>query len=371
MPSKNLFTRRDTLKLAGTGLVGSLAQMSVGGFFPQLPPFSAFSDTQLVRVTTSGLKGQGVPVYAEPNDSSRIMRMAYRDDLLTLLDEVNSGTPEYNPVWYRVWGGFINRERTQKVTPSINGIVHSIREDGQLAEVTVPYTQAIRKTWDEKWELMNRLYYTSVHWVKTIETGPDGQPWYSVLDELTDITYLVPPQHLRLIPDAEIAPISPDVPWEQKFIRVDLTRQRLTCFEYGKEVFSTLISSGRLDTTPGPNGVPTITPTGKFNINVKMPSKHMGSGDLASASDVEAYQLPGVPWVSFIQFEGRKFMGHAFHGTYWHDNFGVPMSSGCINMVSDEAKWLFRWVYPPAPADLIDPLTLDVRGYGTPGEVTN
>ena len=32
-------------------------------------------------------------------------------------------------------------------------------------------------------------------------------------------------------------------------------------------------------------------------------------------------------------------------GTYWHKNFGTPMSHGCVNMVS-EAKWLFRWTDP-------------------------
>jgi hypothetical protein len=36
--------------------------------------------------------------------------------------------------------------------------------------------------------------------------------------------------------------------------------------------------------------------------------------------------------------------GHAFHGTYWHENFGAPMSHGCINMRTEEANWVFRWV---------------------------
>jgi lipoprotein-anchoring transpeptidase ErfK/SrfK len=93
----------------------------------------------------------------------------------------------------------------------------------------------------------------------------------------------------------------------------------------------------------------------------------MGSGDLAQAADIDAYQLPGVPWTTFIHFHGRPFQGHAFHGTYWHDNFGVPMSSGCINMRPDEAKWLFRWCLPAAPADQINPLTLDKKGLGTLG----
>jgi hypothetical protein len=284
-------------------------------------------------------------------------------------EEVNSGTPGYNPIWYRVWGGYVHRARTQKVQNILNPIEQSIRENGQLAELTVPYTQALRQV-GKNWQQLNRLYYSSVHWVKGLDTGPDGQPWYRVLDELLDINYNVPATHLRLIPDQEITPLSPDVPWEKKRIEVSLATQRVTCFENDQSVFTTLISSGRVNSNPGPNGIPTRTPAGKFYVSVKMPSKHMGSGDLAQAADIEAYQLPGVPWTSFIQFEGRPFQGHAFHGTYWHDNFGVPMSSGCLNMRTEEAKWFFRWCLPAAPADQIDPKTLDKRGYGTPGIIT-
>jgi lipoprotein-anchoring transpeptidase ErfK/SrfK len=295
--------------------------------------------------------------------------MVFRDQLLNVYEEVNSGTPGYNPIWYRVWGGFVHRARMQKVQYIYNSVASEIRKNGQLAEVTVPFTQALRPV-GKSWQPLNRLYYSSVHWVKAVENGPDGLPWYTVLDELLDITYSVPASHLRLIPDEEIAPISPEVPFEKKRIEVSLSGQRVTCFENDQSVFTTLVSSGRINNNPGPNGIPTTTPSGKFRINVKMPSKHMGSGDLASAADIGAYQLPGVPWTTFIQFQDRPFQGHAFHGTYWHDNFGVPMSSGCLNMRTEEAKWLFRWCLPAAPANEIDPLTLDKKGYGTPGIIT-
>jgi lipoprotein-anchoring transpeptidase ErfK/SrfK len=136
----------------------------------------------------------------------------------------------------------------------------------------------------------------------------------------------------------------------------------MRCYEYDQVVFKTNISSGLPDITGNTNGIPTRTPQGDFRIQVKMPSKHMGNGSLAS--DVEAYELLGVPWVSFFTPQG-----HAFHGTYWHDNFGVPMSHGCINMRSDEAKWVFRWCLPAAPADQISPQTLDKKGYGTPVKI--
>jgi len=55
--------------------------------------------------------------------------------------------------------------------------------------------------------------------------------------------------------------------------------------------------------------------------------------------------LTGVPWASFITDPV------AFHGVYWHNNFGMTMSSGCINMRTEEAKWLFRWTTPVTPAN--------------------
>jgi len=344
-------SRRDILKLAGTALGGLT-------FSPYLPPVSEFEDSMLVRVATTAIS-----VHSLPNDESRIVRQVYRDEILPVYEEVNSGTPGYNPVWYRVWGGFVHRARMPKVQVRYNAPVLSVRENGQLAEVTVPFTQAMLAR-SKGWEPLYRLYYETVHWVVGIETGPDGLPWYTLLDELLDITYNVPAAHMRLIQDEEITPISPEVPWEQKRVEVDLRRQVMICYENEQVVFQTTIASGRLDSTTPANGIPTRTPAGKFNVGVKMPSKHMGDGNLAA--DIEAYELAGVPWTVFFTAQG-----HAFHGTYWHDNFGVPMSSGCINMRNHEAKWFFRWCLPSAAADEINPGTLDKKGYGTPIVITN
>ena len=79
----------------------------------------------------------------------------------------------------------------------------------------------------------------------------------------------------------------------------------------------------------------------------------MGNGNLFASP--EDYELPGVPWTCFFHEAG-----YAFHGTYWHDNFGTPMSRGCVNMRIDEAKWLFRWVRPLHEQDRVYS-----PGYGT------
>jgi lipoprotein-anchoring transpeptidase ErfK/SrfK len=49
------------------------------------------------------------------------------------------------------------------------------------------------------------------------------------------------------------------------------------------------------------------------------------------------YYLPNVQWVMYF------YQGYGFHGTYWHNNFGNPMSHGCVNMTNDDALWLFNF----------------------------
>jgi lipoprotein-anchoring transpeptidase ErfK/SrfK len=84
-----------------------------------------------------------------------------------------------------------------------------------------------------------------------------------------------------------------------------------------------------------------------------MASKHMGDGQITS--DIEAYELPGVPWTTFFAPHGV-----ALHGTYWHTNFGMTMSHGCVNLPTDIAKFLFRWTTP-----VVAPETWEQTGYGT------
>ncbi|MBN2385910.1 MAG: L,D-transpeptidase [Anaerolineales bacterium] len=340
---KRSLSRRDFLKLGGLAL-GSLA----------LAPFdddSRFEDGELIRVANDG-----VSVHVQPNDEYRIVATWPRDSILHVYETVVAETPGYNPVWYRVWGGYMHREHMQQVKVIYNQPLSTVPETGLLGEITVPYSQAYRTAYNG-WQTTYRLYYETVHWVTGIDTGPDGGPWYRILDELDEAIYYVPAAHVRIIPEAELNPISPDVPHEHKRIEVSLATQTLTCFEYDTPVFETNVSSGRAGLN-GPTGEPTSTPRGRFNVQVKMPSKHMGDADLAA--EIDDYVLPGVPWVGF--FTDR---GHAFHGTYWHDNFGVPMSHGCINMRTAEAKWLFRWTLPAAPFDDIDRQTLDRKGFGT------
>jgi hypothetical protein len=346
-------SRRDFLKLGGLAL-GALA------FSPLLSTRSGFDDSPLVRVAT-----ESVSVYKEPSDESAITGTWYRDELIHVYGEVKgvNGEPKYNPIWYRVWGGYLHRARLQKVKVIYNKPLDLIPEGTrQLVEVTVPFTQPWRFSKTYGWQALNPpLYYESVHWADAIQEGHDGTPWYRIFDELdSNIGYFARAEHLRPIPHDELGPISPEVPVDKKRIEVNLTTQVLTAFEYDKAEFQTKISSG----------IPArdiITPTGTFEVYEKLPSKHMGysyfgmstGGTVNLFADADNYVLPGVPWTCFFTREG-----HAFHGTYWHDNFGTPMSHGCINMRTSEARWLFRWAGPPHTTQKLSTEKL-FRGKGT------
>ena len=340
-------SRRDFLKLGGLSLSGL-------AFTPSLRNVLDFDDSNVVRVATDS-----VSVYSKPSDKNSIVSTWFRDDLVHVYGEVVAEEPKQNPVWYRVWGGFMHRARLQRVKTLFNASAISIPEGEQrLAEVTVPFSNPWRKSKAFGWEKMNPpIYFGSVHWIIAVEEGPDGEAWYRIFDDLdSNVPYYIPALHLRPIAVEELDPISPNVPAERKRIEVNLTTQVLTAFEGDTSVFQTKISSG----VPAKDFK---TPTGDFNITEKTAAKHMGfsyfgvgqNGVVNSFADADGYALPGVPWTCFF-----TKAGHAFHGTYWHENFGTPMSHGCINMRSEEAQWIFRWATP-----VHEPSRTFNRGLGT------
>ncbi len=105
-----------------------------------------------------------------------------------------------------------------------------------------------------------------------------------------------------------------------KFVEIILSEQRLDAWEDGRIVMTTPVSTG-VRRTP--------TPKGTFRIMRKYARQRMtGPG----------YDLPNVPYVMYF-----RSGGFAMHGTYWHNNFGRPMSHGCVNMPTSTAAWLYRW----------------------------
>ena len=114
-------------------------------------------------------------------------------------------------------------------------------------------------------------------------------------------------------------------PNSARWIEIDLSEQRLYAHENGQVVFTTLISSGRR---------PYRTPIGRFRVWAKVRRQTMSG---------PGYRLPNVQWVMYFVGE------NAIHGTYWHNNFGRPMSHGCINATNKAAQWLYNWSPPNIP----------------------
>jgi len=98
---------------------------------------------------------------------------------------------------------------------------------------------------------------------------------------------------------------------------VDLSSQMAFAYDNGELQYSAIVSTG-LPATP--------TVQGEFAIWHKTPAQTMSG---------PGYSLPNVQWVMYF------FQGYGFHGTYWHDNFGQPMSHGCVNMTNDDARWFY------------------------------
>lgn len=104
-----------------------------------------------------------------------------------------------------------------------------------------------------------------------------------------------------------------------KYIDLDLSEQKLYAFDGETLVRSFLISSG-LPATP--------TPIGTFSIY---------SRSRASLMAGPGYYLPNVQWVN------RFNESRSIHGTYWHHNFGHPMSHGCVNATNGDAEFIYTW----------------------------
>jgi hypothetical protein len=295
-----------------------------------------------------------INLYKEPNFRAPILSTLPRDSLITLQESIRADDgPSHNPAWYKIPDGYVHSGNVQTVEWQPQKPILVLPESGSIFEVSVPYTRTFREP-DPTANPLYRLYYQATAWVIGVEEGVDGRLWYCLLDDLLNVKYYARAEHLRRIEPEELNPISPEVATRDKRIEVDLGEQELLAFEHNQLIFRTRISSGVPDSRPRDNGIPTATPRGQFYVDKKMPLRHMGNGRLTS--NLEAYELPGVPWVSYFHMTGV-----AFHGTYWHTDYGRPRSHGCVNMRPEEAKWLFRWTQPVIAADV-----KFEWGYGTP-----
>ena len=324
--SQPVFSRRDFLKLSGYGLMGML-----------LPDLSLNLPTDIFDSLLGRVIDRALWSYGEPDRKSKRKKLYWHDLTFRITNStVSEDVTAYNRVWYEVdEGGYVYSGSVQPVRTVLN-VPQLISLDGALGEVSVPFTDAHLEA-DPNSELVYRLYYETVHWVAASAVRPDGSIWYALRDDKFEQEYFVPGEHIRLITDEELSPLSTNIDNADKRIEVRLDDQLVLAYEKDRLVYATRTATGgRLR-----SGTYT-TPVGEYITYHKRPTRHMAAGDLAASG----FDLPGVPWVIYI-----KENGTSFHGTYWHNDYGRPRSHGCINLTPQAAKWLYRWTIPTVPSD--------------------
>jgi len=316
-------TRRDFLKLAGYGILGLTLPD-----FPQTFTSQTFYADLQGRVIEKSLW-----MYDAPSTQANRVEMYWRDLVIPLTGAaISEDENAYNRVWYEVGeDGFVYSGSIQPVVTQLNEPVSEVPPNGLLGEISVPFSDAHEEP-DVVAPVAHRLYYQTVHWITQANIGADGQTWYRLLDDKFNLYYHIPGQHMRIIPDEELAPLSPDVPDADKLIEVHLPRQLVLAYEGSRLVFAARAATGGQYLSGR-----WTTPPGQFITSYKRPTRHMAAGDIASSG----FDLPGVPWVLYITKSGISF-----HGTYWHNDYGRPRSHGCINLTPQAAKWLYRWTSP-------------------------
>ena len=322
--SKTNISRRDFIKLSGYGLMGML----LPNLSTTLDMFDDLQGRVIDRILWS---------YDEPDHKSKRKKIYWHDLVLPITNTtVSEDESAYNRVWYEVEGdGYIYSGSIQPVRTVLNE-PQLVSLKGALGEVSVPFTDAHVEA-DPNSEVIYRLYHETVHWITASAVLPDGSIWYALHDDKFEQQYFTPGKHIRLFLDGDLSPLSTDIPNEEKRIEVRLDDQLVLAYERERLVFATRTATGgRLR-----SGTYT-TPTGDYITFHKRPTRHMAAGDLASSG----FDLPGVPWVTYI-----KENGISFHGTYWHNDYGRPRSHGCINLTPQAAKWLYRWTTPVVPMD--------------------
>ncbi len=126
-----------------------------------------------------------------------------------------------------------------------------------------------------------------------------------------------------------------------KRLYVDLSQQKLLAFEGDRLVYEFPVSTGKWYETP----------TGEFRIWTWLRYTRMSGGSKANGT---YYNLPNVPYTMYFANSAvPKWRGYGIHGAYWHNNFGQPMSHGCVNMKEADVAKIYEWTFKDASIPLV------------------
>ena len=351
-------SRRDFLKIAGVSL-GALAFRPPKGF--DLEYFSA--PRRLPTFPASDIIGRvvdnGIKLRSQPTNDETVNNVISELSADTLVE------------WGRqVVGNVVGGLTNQRFVETPQGYIYSsvlqptrnlpntpisempAGQPGFWAEVTVPYVDlahdgVVASPWMQshiEYKFPPRLYYGQVVWIDRIRTdngfieyrwnedAPHGYG-YGASGEF----FWADGAGFKVLTDADVAPISPDIDPAEKKISASLDYQTLSCYEGSREVYFCRISSGQgIDLGTGQPSNELATPVGNLLTHWKIISLNMTAG-----TSQAGYSTPAVPWSTMISGDGV-----AIHGAFWHNAFGEKKSHGCINVTPEDAKWIFRWTTP-------------------------
>jgi len=352
-------SRRNFLKIAGLGL-GALAlkpyKVAGLGYFSAPKRLPEFPTSEIIgRVVDSGIDLRNRPTN-DPNQNTSIAKLN-ADTLVEwqrqVVGNVMGGLASQRYV--ETPQGFIYASVVQPTRNLPNTPITEMPagQPGFWAEVTVPYVElahegAEASPWLRDHIIYNfppRLYYGQVVWMDQVRTnngfpeyrwneGADGHGYgYGASGEF----YWADGAAFKVLTDADVAPLSPDVDPNDKTIKANLDYQTLSCYEGTSEVYFCRISSGLgYDPGTGLASEKLATPVGNLLTHWKIISLNMTAGTAQAG-----YSTPAVPWNTMISGDGV-----AIHGAFWHNAFGEKRSHGCINVTPEDAKWIFRWTTP-------------------------
>ena len=345
-------SRRDFLKLSGLGL-GALALSPLKGTFSNVSPLPQFpAGDRLGRVAVYP-NYYSTEMKAQPNENAAKVRDVPQDEVVVWQSEVvgTNVSGRNNATWVETPEGYIYLPDLQPVRNLPNTPLTGMPagKSGFWAEVTVPYVDlrllnapigpGVQSLYEHQQPI--RLYYGQVAWMDQVGADTSGNILYRFNEA---------PQHgygpgdlfyaegaaFHVLTDEDVAPISPNVDSKDKKIVIDATtnRQTLSCFEGNNEVYFCKVSTGFTGTINDFS-----TPLGDQSVAWKIYSIHMGANLPGSGS---GYDTMAVPWPVFFNTNA----GAAIHGVFWHNDFGVARSHGCVNVSPEDAKWIFRWTNP-------------------------
>jgi hypothetical protein len=356
---KHSFSRRDFLKVAGVGLSAlAFRPFKFDAYYEKfyaprrLPQFPA---SEIIGRLTDDTDVRKRPTPMDSSGLDTSVGVLRADTLIPWEREVIGSVPGLvNQKYLETSQGYIWSSRVQPTRNFPNTPITEMPagQTGFWAEVTVPYVDltvdgVIASPWMQdhiKYSFQPRVYYGQVIWIDQIRTsngfpeyrwneGADGHGYgYGAYGEF----FWLDGAGVKVLTDADVAPISPDVDPNEKKIVASVTYQTLSCLEGNNEVFFCRIASGQTYDSFGAKSDQLATPVGELNTHWKIISKNMTAGNAQAG-----YSTPAVPWSTFISGDGV-----AIHGAFWHNDFGERRSHGCINVSPENAKWIFRWTTP-------------------------